>query len=63
MIIKIPFAHDSAVVSQPCPSGHITADKKGNQRFPPNSPIGKLLLFAKRYTQSDSGGKIKSEKI
>ncbi len=24
----------SAVASQPCPSGHITADIKGNQRFP-----------------------------
>ena len=26
--MAIPFLHDSAVASQPCPSGHITADKR-----------------------------------
>jgi hypothetical protein len=36
---------NSAVASQPCPSGHITADK----RLRPNSPIGELLLSARRY--------------
>ena len=45
---------NSAVASQPCPSGHITADKREIKNFP-NSPIGELLLSAKRSTQSASG--------
>jgi len=38
---------NSAVASQPCPSGHITADKSKIKEFP---KFAYRLLFARRYT-------------
>jgi len=32
--MEVPFLHDSTVASQPCSSGHITADKREIKDFP-----------------------------
>lgn len=39
---------NSAVASQPCPSGHITADKRKIKDFP-KLPSAELFLCWKRY--------------
>ena len=32
--MEVPFLHDSTVALQPCPSGHITVDKREIKDFP-----------------------------
>jgi len=41
---------NSAVALQPCPSGHITADKREITDFP-KLPSAELRIPASRYTQ------------
>jgi len=46
-IEKFIGVRNSAVASQPCPSGHITADKREIKDFPKPSPfwVGKFERF------------------
>ena len=46
------FAHDSAVASLPCPSGHIKKRIKGKSKILPNSPIGFYLRDAIRHCKN-----------
>ena len=47
--MKIPFLHDSAVASQPCPSGHITADKREIKDFPKSRQVGTSFIRKPLY--------------
>jgi len=59
-----PHVHDSAVASQPCPSGHITADKSKIKDFPKlpstTSFIRKMLS---EIARSPYGGVYKTSSI
>jgi len=46
------LTHDSAVALQPCPSGHITADKRFRYASP--NCLQQLLLSANRYIKCPS---------